>query len=132
MAMIICPECGAQVSDRAGACIKCGCPIKNVASKQDIAPKQSVAMQQGKATFQATGDFIGLAGKYVVMDENGNKLAKLKARGFFETKIDRDTVFCLKYSGGFGKPTQVMARANKVNNFTLGLNGGAGLRVDSN
>ena len=29
MAMIICPECKAQISDKAAACIKCGYPISN-------------------------------------------------------------------------------------------------------
>ena len=28
MALIKCPECGAEVSDRAAACIKCGCPLQ--------------------------------------------------------------------------------------------------------
>ena len=32
MAMIKCPECGAEISDRAINCIKCGCPINNVLS----------------------------------------------------------------------------------------------------
>ena len=27
MALITCPECGKQVSDRVAACIHCGCPI---------------------------------------------------------------------------------------------------------
>lgn len=29
MALINCPECGKQVSDQAGACPNCGCPIAN-------------------------------------------------------------------------------------------------------
>lgn len=29
MALINCPECGSQISSRAAACIKCGCPIAN-------------------------------------------------------------------------------------------------------
>ncbi|MCD8398666.1 MAG: zinc ribbon domain-containing protein, partial [Lachnospiraceae bacterium] len=27
MALIRCPECGGQVSDKAAACIHCGCPL---------------------------------------------------------------------------------------------------------
>ena len=156
MAMISCLECGAQVSDKAESCIKCGypiitcsecntlvsdnleacaecgCPIKKATLTQGVAPKPRAIIPQGKATFQATGDFIGLVGKYVIMDGDGNTLAKIKAMGCFEIKIDIDTVFYLKYSGGFGKPTQVMARANKVNRYTLGLNRvGTGLNVES-
>lgn len=29
MALINCPECGKQISDKAGACPNCGCPIAN-------------------------------------------------------------------------------------------------------
>ena len=32
MALIRCPECGKQVSDRAAACIYCGCPIGSAAN----------------------------------------------------------------------------------------------------
>lgn len=27
MALIKCPECGTEISDRANACIRCGCPL---------------------------------------------------------------------------------------------------------
>ena len=30
MALIKCPECGGQVSDKAEACIHCGYPLKNI------------------------------------------------------------------------------------------------------
>lgn len=33
MALITCPECGKQVSDRAAACPNCGCPISAVTAK---------------------------------------------------------------------------------------------------
>ena len=29
MALIKCPECGKQISDRAASCPNCGCPIGN-------------------------------------------------------------------------------------------------------
>jgi uncharacterized protein (TIGR02145 family) len=31
MALIKCPECGTEVSERANTCVKCGCPISNAA-----------------------------------------------------------------------------------------------------
>lgn len=34
MALINCPECGKEVSDRASACIHCGCPIAKESSKK--------------------------------------------------------------------------------------------------
>ena len=30
MAMIKCPECGNEVSDKAEACMKCGCPVESM------------------------------------------------------------------------------------------------------
>jgi hypothetical protein len=43
MALITCPECGAQVSDAANACPKCGFPIANIAAAQvATAPAESM------------------------------------------------------------------------------------------
>ena len=40
MALIKCPECGKEISDKATACINCGCPVS--AMKQEAAgPKQT-------------------------------------------------------------------------------------------
>lgn len=33
MALIKCPECGTEVSDKAAACIKCGCPLQKEKSE---------------------------------------------------------------------------------------------------
>lgn len=35
MALIKCPECGREISDRAGSCLGCGCPIEKI----DHSPK---------------------------------------------------------------------------------------------
>lgn len=32
MALIKCPECGKEISDRAAACPNCGCPIKSIST----------------------------------------------------------------------------------------------------
>ena len=42
MAMIKCPECGNQVSDRAKVCIHCGCPIEELAPNGIVKIKASV------------------------------------------------------------------------------------------
>lgn len=39
MALIRCPECGNEISDKAEKCIHCGCPIK-------------LQINQGKAVFK--------------------------------------------------------------------------------
>ena len=41
MALIKCEECGTEVSDRASACPKCGCPIRNEKLNEESQPKKS-------------------------------------------------------------------------------------------
>lgn len=38
MALLICPECGKNVSEYASSCPECGCPISIIKSKQTAAP----------------------------------------------------------------------------------------------
>ncbi len=35
MALIKCPECGKEISDKAPACIHCGFPLESVTSKEN-------------------------------------------------------------------------------------------------
>jgi hypothetical protein len=52
MALINCPECGAEISDRAPACPRCGCPMQMVSAPASApvapspAPSQSTAANQ--------------------------------------------------------------------------------------
>ena len=39
MALIKCPECGKKISDKADACINCGCPLSEF-NKQEIKIKR--------------------------------------------------------------------------------------------
>jgi len=107
MAMITCPECGAQVSDQATACIKCGYPIKKAVPRQ------------GKAVFKASKEFIGLASSYAIMDARQNVLAKVKPGESFETKINGETVFYVKLKGYPSAVKEVTAHANEVNRFAM-------------
>lgn len=36
MALIICPECGKEISDKASACPNCGCPVDEYNKEQEI------------------------------------------------------------------------------------------------
>ena len=63
MALIDCPECGKQVSDKAEACNGCGFPV---AQQAEAAAKEVVrAAQQKKAAdhpeYGSTGDKMGAA-----------------------------------------------------------------------
>lgn len=55
MALIKCPECQKEISDKSDSCIHCGNPLK-------------AKILQGKAIFQTSDDSIGLMGKYTIKD----------------------------------------------------------------
>lgn len=38
MALIKCPECGAEISDKSDKCVKCGCPLKSNDKKKNSKP----------------------------------------------------------------------------------------------
>ena len=50
MALIKCPECGKEVSDKAAACIHCGCPIQKVHTEQQYAPPTQEVYEEDSAT----------------------------------------------------------------------------------
>lgn len=63
MALIKCPECSKEFSDKAAACPNCGCPIEHVKAKieEDSTNKQLVAQRQqqeiSKLLHQQNGDY---------------------------------------------------------------------------
>ncbi|MDO4841509.1 MAG: zinc ribbon domain-containing protein [Phoenicibacter congonensis] len=59
MALVKCPECGKEISDRAAACIHCGCPIQQVHTEQQYAPpKQEVYQEHSPSVGMAQRDKI--------------------------------------------------------------------------
>lgn len=49
MAIIKCPDCGNPVSDRAKACVRCGCPISEYTERESL---------------KTAADFVKYADKY--------------------------------------------------------------------
>lgn len=45
MALIKCPECGTEVSDRAAVCVRCGCPINQAATYATIKFEQTYVVR---------------------------------------------------------------------------------------
>ena len=109
--MIKCPECLNEIPAQALTCSYCGYPLKT-------------QIRQGKAAFQTSNDFIGLLGKYTIKDKEGNVIAKLKANDYFETNINTDTTFYIRYSGAFTTFKEAFAPAGSVSRFSIGLSGG--------
>ena len=109
--MIKCPECLKEIPAQSLTWSYCGYPLKT-------------EIRQGKAIFQTSIDFIGLLGKYTIKDKEGNVVAKLKANDYFETNINADTTFYIRYSGAFTTFKEAFAPAGSVSRFSIGLSGG--------
>ena len=55
MALISCPECGRQISDKADACVGCGYPIKK---DDEIFEECSKWLLKAEDTLKATDDIV--------------------------------------------------------------------------
>ena len=64
MALIKCPECGKEISDKASACPNCGCPISSSQSLSSVAGKDAAINKAEKK--KKTGIVIGLAAALVL------------------------------------------------------------------
>lgn len=87
MAMIKCPECGNQVSDRAKACIHCGCPIEELAPSGIVKIKVSV--------LKSSTGFNG--NQKVSIFANGKTLWEGKSGEVAELHFDGATSISVKY-----------------------------------
>lgn len=142
MAIIQCPECGKEISDKAKICIHCGCPIEIMQTKAcpecgaEIpsqaetcpycgCPLTKTSISTGSVVIQASGTFIGVLGRYIINDENGNTLASLKAGETYQAQIVFDTTYYIRLKGGFGGFQKVIAYAEKENKFYVDSNFGA-------
>ena len=78
MALISCPECGKEISDKAVACPNCGCPIK---------------VTETQIIVKASSNFIGLIGAYIIYDDKNNEVARLKAGEHFAAKLPDKKIY---------------------------------------
>lgn len=104
MALIKCPECEKNVSEKAFACPECGYPLSQ--SGDDANVRQYVAI-----TFPA---FEGFSNGCFVYDFEGRELARCR-RG--KTAVFRCTErmkISIKMSGCFGKPTCTVSPGDRL------------------
>jgi len=106
MAIIMCPECGEKVSNKAATCVHCGYPLQKV---------------QGKVIIKASNAFIGLAGKYNIYDNQMRKIVSIRAGESWEMNINEDTVLFVKYNGAFSGPQEIKCYANQINKFFISI-----------
>lgn len=82
--LIKCPECGADVSDRACACIKCGCPLGSAADESS-----GTVIVYGLSQMNLIGGSLKI---YV----NGVHVGTVKKHGVLEFPIGEDSVITAK------------------------------------
>lgn len=58
MALIKCAECGKEISNKASACIHCGCPIEVLTKEKNIEKKSKIESRQNESKEIKNNDFI--------------------------------------------------------------------------
>lgn len=91
MALITCPECGQQVSDKAQTCIHCGSPLK-----VDKTVKIKI--------FRYTSTFMFVTLKVTITDENGKVLWEGPSGSVAIFEVDKETKITLTPEKGLHTP----------------------------
>lgn len=110
MALIKCPECGKEISDRAMACIQCGYPLKKEKSELTVYGLTQELLG-GTMKLFLDGEFIGKVEKGQKITVPIIKDCELTAKcginpmkGKYLVRAGKQTVIRIKYnrlSGGF-------------------------------
>lgn len=109
MALIKCPECGNEVSDKAETCIHCGCPIKVNRSTR------------GKIIVQAENVFLGIGGCFLLYDKEKNLIAKIKRGETYEMEINVDTTLYIKTRSFLSTFKPLESYAGQINRFSVSI-----------
>lgn len=80
MALLTCPECGRQVSDKSEMCLTCGCPIEDIKSKeQEFKQEMSKKKRKRIATIGCA-----MAGVIIIVFIGSYLLLKPDTRGYYD------------------------------------------------
>lgn len=111
MAMIKCPECGNQISDKAKVCIHCGCPIEELAPSGIV--KIKVSVLKSPTGFNGNQDVSILAGDKTLWEGKSGEVAELYFDG--PTNITVKYHLSLMHYGGECSGTIDPAKSKKYN-----------------
>ena len=136
MAMIQCPECGKEVSDKAKACVHCGYPLedqttmkcpecgKSIPKTAASCPHCGYPMRPiiGSVIIQTSSDGGETANRYYIYDKQGNLLAELYPGQEYRDQISSNTIFCVRLTG-YVSVVEVTAYADQENRFFAAKSG---------
>ena len=109
MAMIKCPECGQDVSNKAELCIKCGYPLSSLTPKQGYLFVKVV----NNGTYWRVNFFNS---------KTGEKLFVLKPGESKKYKIDNPMTIYAKVTSG-GTSDELLLEPNKTNRYSVSFGG---------
>ena len=92
MSLIKCPECGNEISDKAAACPRCGCPINNPSDDQEKIIMSGLCNRVKNAFFVQNGSALLTNKRFIYMKHSLPKTFVLGAfvnltKGDFEFDI---------------------------------------------
>lgn len=109
MALVKCVECGNMVSERASACVKCGCPIQFILNSQERCPKCGSPIDSNNTICTNCGYLL----KLKKMQNGSGNIVAPKQRRFnvelTETGPNKDDVIALMEITGLS-----LARAKEI------------------
>ena len=121
MALISCPECGVEVSDKATSCPKCGYPVQQAVQ---VALQQERMASSVQFTFYHTGQTFNTGCK--IMDLNGYELASCYMGQTVSFRCNEPMTVRVKMGGCFGKPIVNVVPGGI---YEAGINGLGAVRV---
>ena len=96
MALIKCPECGKEISDRAKACPSCGYPIQVAGKSESTVSSSSGIIDSGIVSFSVTAPTISSANlPSRVQEEIANKSALLRSEGKTIVNINKSDPYSI-------------------------------------
>ena len=90
MALISCPECNSEISDKAQSCPKCGAPVSTSEVQSiRIDPKSSITVKRAGSLFEGIGSLLVIVGIIGMTVDPGTGYAFSAVGGFVVFIIGR-------------------------------------------
>ena len=91
MALIKCPECGKEVSDRAPSCVNCGCPIQSQKAESEVVIKALKHPNENHVIGYSLGTpMYGQSAKVYICTTSGRCVTEMMTGQTTSLNIDSD------------------------------------------